>query len=58
MKWCVETSDNLVVEVTHMFDTEGHETQDPLAAEAVTLRFSRDLAGHAPVCPGDVHWIH
>lgn len=58
MKWCVETEDNLVVEVTHMFDVDGNETADPLAAEAVTLRFTQDLAGSAPVCPGDVHWIH
>ena len=57
MKWCIETSQGHILEVTDLFDAEGEPTTDLSVAEAcVLLNLEGDFMS-ADVPFGAVHRI-
>lgn len=59
MKWCIETTDHEVLEVTNLFTASGVPTENLFEADRIVIKFSEtnwqmvDDIGPAPV-----HRVH
>lgn len=42
MKWCIETNDGEIYEVTNLYDARGNDTEELDFAEAIVIKFSED----------------
>lgn len=57
MKWCIETQDNEVIEVTNLYDKYGKDTTSPALAETCVLKFFEDQWASTRVL-GMIHTVH
>ena len=58
MRFCIETIDGAVFEVTNLFDRHGCDTDHLEIAETCVIKFGKDEWGEALIEHRTIHRVH